>query len=943
MILITIDIIKMLRRIIAVSVPTSDSPGLPLVIGWRAFEGWKQRRRGDDEETARRQRGDSEITRTARRGISISLEVSEQRSLDELALAGGSGEPVVFDVNKQTEQRLQGGLLREPRALVELPLAWRHVMAQSDDALAARGCCAAAMHRTKADHLPYDSYEEAYNALKAHGMQHGYGFVLKRSKPHNSDVKTRYYYHCDRFRKRQSTAKVPSTSTRPTGCPFKLVVFKTKHSDRWKLEVQDKHHNHPRSISPSAHNVYRRRTPAQKSVVELTTHAGARPMQILAALQKEDHDTLISASDIRSDMIAVREKQPGGRSPIEALLDNLSTSDWVFTVKKDDNNHVRNLFFAHQKQIEMVRANPDVLLMNCTYQTDKYKLPLLHIIGCTNLQTFYSAGFCFLTNQTQADYHWAIANFLLETSVQKPRVFISDQEEALKTTARSLLPEVPQLLCVWHINKNVQTKAQQTWQDADGVTRGGKKRIAGFRARFMKRWTQLVYAKSRIEFQLKWDELLDYYSHQQELCRYLQDTLYSTRTEWAAAWTSHHRHYNTITSSPVEGMHEVLNDHLMISGGDLLRVVRRIEEMIDSQYNKYSKDIASAKHSVKFEHRREAMPFLPPGIHNVLTPPAIECIRQQDLLRRKEQRQRQGGQPCSGLFEKMNGLPCRHTLQEVAVAGSTLRLSYPYDDHWRYQRDQEPSFDLSSRPHCSVLEPVIAQTRGGPGRNDALTRRDPSAFEQRVPLSVPRVQPHYQPQGQTLAEAVQEANTSVTVSVPTPEPGIDLVTTSISVSIPAPAPLPPPTSLRLSPPVAVAVPVTVTRPSVWQPPTLEEFLVDIERRKSQLVLYDWNDMISATSFLARTGQEGDPAKLVAARNMALTSHGLSSSCTPTMAWNYHFGDVEAFYAERLAQVDAQSALNEPQEVPIPRPKRVAAVAAPKAWKSLGPRKKRRER
>jgi len=45
--------------------------------------------------------------------------------------------------------------------------------------------------------LLYDSYEEAYNALKMHGMQHGYGFVLKRSKPHNLDVKTRYYYHCD--------------------------------------------------------------------------------------------------------------------------------------------------------------------------------------------------------------------------------------------------------------------------------------------------------------------------------------------------------------------------------------------------------------------------------------------------------------------------------------------------------------------------------------------------------------------------------------------------------------------------------------------------------------------------------------------------------------------------------------------------------------------------
>jgi hypothetical protein len=96
--------------------------------------------------------------------------------------------------------------------------------------------------------------------------------------------------------------------------------------------------------------------------------------------------------------------------------------------------------------------------------------------------------------------------------------------------------------------------------------------------------------------------------------------------EWAAAWTSHHRHYNTITSSPVEGMHKVLKDYLMTSTGDLLRVVGRIEQMVKSQYNKYKKEIASSKHTTKFQHKLESMPFLPPGIHDVLTPPAIERI-----------------------------------------------------------------------------------------------------------------------------------------------------------------------------------------------------------------------------------------------------------------------------------------------------------------------------
>jgi hypothetical protein len=370
----------------------------------------------------------------------------------------------------------------------------------------------------------------------------------------------------------------------------------------------------------------------------------------------------------------------------------------------------------------------------------------------------------------------------------------------------------------------------------------------------------------------------------------------------------------------------------------------RIKQRVESQYSKYAKEIASSKHRTKFQHKLESMPFLPPGIHDVHTPPDIERIRQQDLLRQKEQRQRRGGHPCSGLFEKTNGLPCRHRLQEAMAARSKLRSNHLYGDHWRYQREQGPSVLSSQRPYQSILEPLTAQTRGAPRRNEAPTRRDPSAFERRVPTSMPRFPPCHQSQGQTLAEALQQVDTSVTVSVPNSALVADPVTTCISVSIPVPAALPAPlpaTSPWSSPPVAVAVSVTMVSPPVWQPPPLEEFLADVEGRRGQSVLYNLNDMMSATNFLAETGQYGDPAELVEARNMALAKQGLFASCTPTMAWNYHFGDLEAFYAERSAQVDAQDAIVEPEDTSTQRPKRAAAVAAPEAWKDLGLRKRRR--
>ena len=126
--------------------------------------------------------------------------------------------------------------------------------------------------------------------------------------------------------------------------------------------------------------------------------------------------------------------------------------------------------------------------MDCTYRTNKYRLPLKHILGCTNLQIFFSAGFCFLRNETYEDYFWAVSTFLAKTEVSYPRVFISDQEEVLKSVVRELLPSIPQLLCVWHINKNVLTRAQKEWRDADGITQKKKEEIKKKREQFMTRW-----------------------------------------------------------------------------------------------------------------------------------------------------------------------------------------------------------------------------------------------------------------------------------------------------------------------------------------------------------------------------------------------------------------------------------------------------------------------
>jgi hypothetical protein len=70
----------------------------------------------------------------------------------------------------------------------------------------------------------------------------------------------------------------------------------------------------------------------------------------MTAIREDNPQTFISARDIHNKRISTIAEFLDGRSPIEALLDELSSLlDWVFDVKLDTKNHVQYLFFTHEK------------------------------------------------------------------------------------------------------------------------------------------------------------------------------------------------------------------------------------------------------------------------------------------------------------------------------------------------------------------------------------------------------------------------------------------------------------------------------------------------------------------------------------------------------------------------------------------------------------------
>ena len=69
---------------------------------------------------------------------------------------------------------------------------------------------------------------------------------------------------------------------------------------------------------------------------------------------------------------------------------------------------VRELsYLLHPESLAYLQAYPDTLILDCTYKTNKYGMPLLDMIGVDACQRSFCIAFAFLNGESEQDYFWA--------------------------------------------------------------------------------------------------------------------------------------------------------------------------------------------------------------------------------------------------------------------------------------------------------------------------------------------------------------------------------------------------------------------------------------------------------------------------------------------------------------------------------------------------------
>lgn len=253
------------------------------------------------------------------------------------------------------------------------------------------------------------------------------------------------------------------------------------------------------------------------------------------------------------------------------------TEKWYVNYKKKRySDELEFLLFTPECMQQVLRENPEVLIMDCTYKTNKYKMPLLIIIGVTCINTSFFVAFCFMKGETFGDYCWvleALKRLYDHLNLSYPEVILSDGDKALALAILYVFGrrefgrgKMHHALCVWHINNNFTEHCKKYFKTKDDWDP------------CLREWKRLYLCSTVAELEEDYQSFyMKYLEVDARIGIYIEEHIWPQRQKWAKCYTNKILHFDNITISRGEGGHRVVKEKLQYSIGDLHTVTSKLE------------------------------------------------------------------------------------------------------------------------------------------------------------------------------------------------------------------------------------------------------------------------------------------------------------------------------------------------------------------------------
>lgn len=346
---------------------------------------------------------------------------------------------------------------------------------------------------------------------------------------------------CDRGGKYDSSQSSTSTASKKCNCPFKIRATPSTDDSGWKVQVKCGVHNHGLPDQYTGHPRKARLTADENKRVEDLTKRHVAPRHIVLDLKEQNPDSVVTAKQIYRKRNMIQKEERGPRTEMQHVLQWLDDKKYVtWNRRRDDGSDVlSDIFWAHPDSIKLLNLFPIVLEMDCTYKTNKYRQPLLEIIGITSTNLTFAVGFAYLEAEKTDNYRWALEKlkglFIKQDNV--PQVILTDRELALINAIEIVFPHSVNLLCTWHINKNVSGRC------GVHVSKDMREMVKNL-------WQNIVYSSDEVEYQQRLNELEQACVNSKKFFDYVNNIWLTPHKEkFVAAWTNKVMHLGNTTTN----------------------------------------------------------------------------------------------------------------------------------------------------------------------------------------------------------------------------------------------------------------------------------------------------------------------------------------------------------------------------------------------------------
>ncbi|VVA40208.1 PREDICTED: FAR1-RELATED SEQUENCE, partial [Prunus dulcis] len=465
-----------------------------------------------------------------------------------------------------------------------------------------------------------------------------------------------------------------STGTKKCGCPFQLKGLNIGHGDEWKVGVACGVHNHHYAEYHEGHSYAGQLSKEENNLLVDMSKSLVRPKDILYTIKRRDGKNVTTIRTIYNARHKSRVVE------MQLMLCKLSDHKYIHWHRTDDTNCVTDLFRAHPDSVNLLHAFPHVLVMDCKYKTNKFRYPLLQIVGVTLTKPTFSAAFAYMSSKKEDNYVWVLNRLksIMNTSCL-PGVIVTDMEMGLMNVIPNVLSSARHLLCRWHINRCVMKACK-------GILKNGEKW-----EQFIVLWNMLVLAKPEVDYERNLHEMDRIFEgkYSKALAYVKFNWLKEYKNRFVAVWADTCMHFSNTTSNRAESAHSKLKRQLGTSRCNFETSWAKIHTMLVLQNTAIKASFERSQSFVQHEFNKR-----------------IKYVG-VDLT------------ACGCVIKCSHGLPCAHEMAELSPVFRPIPLHCVHP-HWR----KLDINDADTKRHI-----VKIKTKGHPSNFDKSTRRLPLAFE----------------------------------------------------------------------------------------------------------------------------------------------------------------------------------------------------------------------